>query len=324
MTQREPQVPNGHICSPQDSRSKQTVPISVNPSRLSPAEGQWKEHQAGDRRRLEWRWWAGLHMPAVPQYLDQEALSMENSCNSHTSSKDGIPDSDGKGTLGQRHRDDIRTLAGKLLTVQDEERRRISRDLHDDVNQRLGAIGLQLDSLSNQLPVSPIAVRKRIRAIRRHVSELSDDVRELAYRFHQTTVEDLGLIVALQRYLNDFVKRTGINARFTKPRSIDALPPQLATCLYRIAQESLGNVGLHAKASQVSVTITISSDTASLTICDDGVGMDAEEIGRRKAGLGMLSMQERARLMNGSVAWHSSPGEGTKVIASFPLGESRP
>ena len=258
------------------------------------------------------------------QYLDQEALSMENSCNPYTSSKDGISDTDGKGTLGQRQQDDIRTLAGKLLTVQDEERRRISRDLHDDVNQRLGAIGLQLDSLSTHLPVSPLAVRKRIRAIRRHVSELSDDVRELAYRFHQTTVEDLGLIAALQRYLNDFVKRTGINARFTKPRSIDSISPQLATCLYRIAQESLGNVGLHAKASQVSVAIAVSSDTASLTICDDGVGMDAEELRRRKAGLGMLSMQERARLMNGSVTWHSSPGEGTKVIASFPLGESRP
>ncbi|HXV67630.1 MAG TPA: sensor histidine kinase [Nitrospira sp.] len=224
------------------------------------------------------------------------------------------------GEAGRRYREDLRTLAGKLLNVQDEERRRISRDLHDDVNQRLGAIGLQLDSLSRHLPDSPSVVRQRIRTIRRHVTELSDDVRELAYRFHQTTVEDLGLVAALQRYLNDFVKRTGINARFTKPRSSDPVPLRLATCLYRIAQESLGNVGLHAKASQVTVVLTVSSGAVSLTISDNGIGMDFEEVRRRKAGLGMLSMQERARLLNGTVNWDSSLGEGTRVTAHFSMG----
>ncbi|NGZ98789.1 MAG: hypothetical protein CV089_22205 [Nitrospira sp. WS110] len=223
-----------------------------------------------------------------------------------------------------RYRDDVRTLAGKLLTVQDEERRRISRDLHDDVNQRLGAIGLQLDTLSRNLPDSPSVIRRRIRVIRRHVSELSDDVRGLAYRFHQTTVEDLGLVAALQRYLNDFVKRTGISARFTKPRSADSIPLRLATCLYRIAQESLGNVGLHANASQVSLTLVVSSDEISLTVCDDGIGMDLEEVKRRRDGLGMLSMEERAKLLDGTISWCSSPGKGTTVFARFKPGtESR-
>lgn len=229
----------------------------------------------------------------------------------------------GKKETKHRYRDDIRTLAGKLLTVQDEERRRISRDLHDDVNQRLGAIGLQLDALSRNLPDSPSVIRRRIRTIRHHVSELSDEVRELAYRFHQTTVEDLGLVAALQRYLNDFVKRTGISARFTKPRAADSIPLRLATCLYRIAQEGLGNVGLHANASQVSLTLVVSSDEISLTVCDDGIGMDLEEVKRRKEGLGMLSMEERAKLLNGEIAWLSSPGKGTTVFARFaPRTES--
>ena len=223
-----------------------------------------------------------------------------------------------------RYRDDARTLAGKLLTVQDEERRRISRDLHDDVNQRLGAIGLQLDTLSRNLPDSPSVIRRRIRVIRGHVSELSDEVRGLAYRFHQTTVEDLGLVAALQRYLNDFVKRTGISARFTKPQSADSIPLRLATCLYRIAQESLGNVGLHANASQVSLTLVVSSDEISLTVCDDGIGMDLEEVKRRRDGLGMLSMEERAKLLGGTISWCSSPGKGTTVFARFAPGtESR-
>lgn len=221
-------------------------------------------------------------------------------------------------------REDLRALAGNLLTVQDEERRRISRDLHDDVNQRLGAIGLQLDSLCRDLPESPTAVRRRIRAIRRHISELSDDVRQLAYRFHQTTVDDLGLVVALQRYINEFVKRTGIKARFAKPRSNDPVPLRLSTCLYRIAQESLGNVGLHANASQVTVELTVASETLSLTIRDNGVGMDLEEIRRRTTGLGMLSMQERVRLLNGSLEWHSAPGEGTEVVARLPWPREQP
>ncbi|HEY5627100.1 MAG TPA: histidine kinase, partial [Nitrospira sp.] len=192
-----------------------------------------------------------------------------------------------------RSREDLKKLAGKLLTVQDEERRRISRDLHDDVNQRLGAIGLQLDSLCHRLPESPAAVRRQIRTIRRHVSELSDDVRELAYRFHQTTVDDLGLVVALQRYLNDFVKRTGIKARFAKPRAAAPIPIQLSTCLYRIAQESLGKIGLQAKASQVTVELAVTSEFLTLTVRDNGIGMDLEAIGKRITGLGMLSMQER-------------------------------
>ncbi len=209
-------------------------------------------------------------------------------------------------------------LAGKLLTVQDEERRRISRDLHDDVNQRLGAIGLHLDSLCRQLPESPASVRRRIRTIRRYVSELSDDVRELAYRFHQTTVDDLGLVVALQRYINDFVKRTGIKARFSKPRMNKPIPLRQATCLYRIAQESLGNIGLHAKASHVTIELSATMETLSLTVRDNGIGMDLEEAGKRIRGLGMLSIQERVRLLNGSVEWHTAEGEGTEVVARLP------
>lgn len=156
---------------------------------------------------------------------------MVKSRNRAVSSGMNAAGAEGGESQDNRHREDLRALAGKLLTIQDKERRRFSRDLHDPVNQRLGAIGLQLDRLSRSLPTSPDTIRRRIRAIRRHVSKLSDDVRELAYRFHQTTVEDLGLITALQRYLNDFVKRSGINARFTKPRSAVPIPLQLATCL---------------------------------------------------------------------------------------------
>ena len=249
---------------------------------------------------------------------------MVKSRNRAVSSGMNAAGAEGGESQDNRHREDLRALAGKLLTIQDEERRRISRDLHDDVNQRLGAIGLQLDSLTQKLPDSPAETRKRIRAIRRHISELSDDVRQLAYRFHQTTVEDLGLVAALQRYLDDFVKRTGVGVRFSRSRLTRSLPLRPATCLFRIAQESLGNVGVHAKATLVTVTLTVSSDKAALSIVDNGIGMDVEQVRKRKAGLGMLSIQERARLLNGAVTWRSWPGSGTEVRAWLPLQREEP
>ncbi len=246
-------------------------------------------------------------------------MVQENSTKPLGSMTDTIPcDSSSVDSGHDRNREELRMLAGKLLTVQDEERRRISRDLHDDVNQRLGAIGLQLDSLCRDLPNSPATIRRRIRSIRQHVNQLSDDVRQLAYRFHQTSVDDLGLIVALQRYIADFVKRTGLKARFTKPRVPEPIPLRLATCLYRIAQESLGNIGLHAKASQVDIELSITQDTIILITRDNGIGMDLAEIRKRTSGLGMLSMQERVRLLNGTIEWRSTPGKGTDIIARLP------
>jgi len=153
---------------------------------------------------------------------------------------------------------------------------------------------------------------------------LSDDVRQLAYQYHQTTVEDLGFVVALQRYINDFVKRTGIKARFTKSRTNTRIPLRVATSLYRIAQEALGNVGLHAKASEATVELLLTPDTLSLTIHDNGIGMNLEQIRSRAMGLGMLSMQERVRLLNGTLEWHSTPGEGTRIIARLPWPTDQP
>jgi signal transduction histidine kinase len=199
----------------------------------------------------------------------------------------------------ERNREALRLLAGKLLTVQDEERRRISRDVHDDVNQRLGVLGLELDSLCRDLPATPAALRRQLRKLRRQVTGLSDDVRQLAYRFHQTTVEDLGLVVAMQRYIGDFVRRTGIRTRFVAPQATDPIPQPLATCLYRVVQESLGNVAVHAQASQVLVELTVSPLEIGLKVQDDGIGMNLEEVRQTTRGLGILSMRERASFLNG-------------------------
>jgi signal transduction histidine kinase len=132
-------------------------------------------------------------------------------------------------------------------------------------------------------------------------------------------VEDLGLVVALQRYVNDFVRRTGIKARFVKRRVPELLPQNIATCLYRVAQESLGNVAAHAKAANVTLELIGSGDEIRLSIRDSGVGMDVEAVHQRSRGLGLLSMTERVRLLNGSVELRSRPGQGTEVSVRLPL-----
>lgn len=222
-----------------------------------------------------------------------------------------------------RNREELRMLAAKLLSVQDDERRRISRDLHDDVNQRLGMLGLELDSLCRDLPKAPAPIRRRLRKLRNQVSALSEDVRQMAYRFHQTVVEDLGLVVALQRYINDFVRRTNIKARFIKRHASYEVPQRIATCLYRVAQESLGNVGMHAKASRVLLELTSTPREVSLRVQDNGIGMVVNEVRCKTQGLGILSMRERVRLLNGVLDLVSQPGQGTEVVVRIPISSDQ-
>lgn len=222
----------------------------------------------------------------------------------------------------EQNREELRTLAGKLLSVQDEERRRIARDLHDDVNQRLAVLGLDLESIAHSLPPSSVNTRRRLLALQQQVRTLTSDIRHIAYQFHQTIVEDLGLVVALQRYLNDFTRRTGVNARFVKRNLRDTIPQGVASCLYRVAQESLGNVATHARATQVTVELIGGETHLTLIVRDDGAGMEVDAIERQSRGLGILSMRERLRLLGGSLEIHSRPGHGTAVHARVLLGES--
>jgi signal transduction histidine kinase len=165
----------------------------------------------------------------------------------------------------------------------------------------LAVIGLELESVYRSLRPSFSRSKRQLRAIHRQITELSDDLRHLAYQFHHAIVEDLGLVIALQRFVNDFVRRTAIKARLIKRNVPDVIATDVATCLYRVAQESLGNVASHAKAPHVTVEVVGSETEICLTVRDSGVGMDVDAVRQRSRGLGLLSMTERVRLLNGSV-----------------------
>lgn len=214
-------------------------------------------------------------------------------------------------------RQELQDLAARLLTAQEEERRRISRDLHDDINQRLAMLVVQVESLDTDLPATAGACSKELRSIQDRLIELSDDVRHLAYQFHPSILDDLGLTVALQRLVEDCAARANFQGTFEVHLAPRPVPQEVSTCLYRIAQECLANVMKHAQATRVLVSLSSTADTVSLTVEDNGVGFDAPA-GTDNRGLGLVSMAERVRLVQGTVTIDSAPQRGTRLHISVP------
>ena len=218
-------------------------------------------------------------------------------------------------------RQELRDLAARLLTAQEEERRRISRDLHDDINQRLAMLVVQAESLESSLPPSAGDCSKELRSIQDRLTELSDDVRHLAYQFHPSILDDLGLTVALQRLVDECAARANLQGTFEVSPPPPPVPQAVSTCLYRIAQESLANVMKHARANKVIVSLASTADAITLTVQDDGVGFDTQQLANGHRGLGLISMAERLRLVRGTVTIDSIPHQGTRLSIKVPHAE---
>jgi len=217
-----------------------------------------------------------------------------------------------------RNGEELRALTAGLLTAQDEERRRVSRELHDDLNQKLAMLAVDFEALEQQLPVSFESLLDQLRSFRSRVIELSDDLRRVAYQLHPSMLEHLGLAVALKSYCAEFSKREKIKARLA-PRDLpDSLPQDVALCLYRVAQEGLRNVARHSGSPRAAVSLTGTAAGIHLLIIDFGAGFDPD-LPRGRGGLGFISMQERVRLVGGSWSVKSRPGQGTRIDVRIPL-----
>jgi PAS domain S-box-containing protein len=216
---------------------------------------------------------------------------------------------------------ELENLAGKLIEAQERERRRIARELHDDFNQRLAALSLELETIEQAAGAPSDPAMKQLSAIRDHIGRLSDDLHDLAYRLHPSLLEHVGLEVAARDHVDEFVKRTGLFVEFTARAVPEKLPLEAATNLFRIMQESLQNVSKHAAATTVIVGLSGSPKGIGLSVCDDGQGFDPNNTSLHVKGLGFLSMQERVRLLGGFLHIRSFPVEGTKVCAWIPLAE---
>jgi signal transduction histidine kinase len=215
---------------------------------------------------------------------------------------------------------ELETLAARLLTAQEQERQRIARELHDDVSQRLAALVLDVAALENQPPILPELVPGRLQPVREQLEQLSDDIHRLAYRLHPSTLEHIGIEIAMKEHIGDFSKRSRLPVRFL-PREIpDKLPLDVSTTLFRVLQECLSNVAKHAKSSAVVVKLSGSSHGIGLSVADNGKGLDMDKVAlARRRGLGLVSMEERLRQLKGSLRVHSRSANGTKVCAWVPF-----
>lgn len=219
--------------------------------------------------------------------------------------------------LGEK-RKELESLTGKLIEAQEDERRRIARELHDDFNQRLAALSVELESMERAPIVPPEPVARQLATIRGQIGQLSDDLHDMAYWLHPSLLEHVGLEVALRDHVAEFMKRTGLPVTFDAREVPSTLSQEIATNLFRVMQESLQNVSKHAQATKITVRLSGSSRGIGLSVRDNGKGFDLESKNDGMRGLGLVSMQERARGLGGFLRIHSLPRDGTKVCAWIP------
>jgi PAS domain S-box-containing protein len=208
----------------------------------------------------------------------------------------------------------IHDLAGKLITAQEEERKRIARDLHDDVAQRIGLLSVRMDNLQRSLPPG-IAAAEELSDIRKEIEQASEGIRLISHQLHSSRLI-LGLPRALEGYCREFSQQRGIKVEFTQKGSMFPLPEPVPLVMFRVLQEALYNVARHSGAAQVEVSLLWKRDEIRLRVKDRGKGFDPAQI---SDGLGLVSMRERLRLVDGKIKLSSAPGLGTEIEAAVPV-----
>jgi signal transduction histidine kinase len=218
-------------------------------------------------------------------------------------------------TERRRAEEALEDLAGRLIHAQEDERRRIGRELHDHVSQTLGLLTIKIDQLNAHREITP-GVGVALDELRRDTCDITDDVHRLSHRLHSSTLDYLGLVPALQKLATEFSERQGIPITFTHA-SVPSLPPEVALCLFRVAEESLTNIAKHSQARSANVRVTGEPDGIHLTVEDTGTGFDMAAL-KTKAGLGFVSMRERLRVLQGTMYVESEPSRGTRIDAWVP------
>src|SRR5271154_2187189 len=221
-----------------------------------------------------------------------------------------------------RHmQEQMRHLSRQLLLTQEEERRRISRELHDEIVQTLVGINVHLASLSVKARVDVKDLRRKIGRTQRLVEKSVTIVHRFARELRPTVLDDLGLIPALQSFIKDFTKRTKLHIHFTAFAGVEQLSSTQRTVLYRVAQSALANVDKHAQASDVKVSIRKLQGSMRLEIHDNGKSFELERVlfAKRHKRLGLLGSRERVEMVGGTFGVESAPGQGTTISAEIPF-----
>ena len=218
-----------------------------------------------------------------------------------------------------QRQDELAALSTRLISVQEEQLRRLSRELHDELGQSLTAVSSYLWLLERKLPPDLGELRARASEARRLVAKTLGEMRELSQLLRPPGLDLYGLAGSVEAHLEAFRGRHQIATKFTAEGLQERLPEEIETAVYRIIQEALTNVARHAHAKRVWVALTGEGDELRLEVRDDGVGLPADNGARRPSGIGLIGIRERVRALRGTVTLSSGPGGGACLRASLPL-----
>jgi signal transduction histidine kinase len=212
--------------------------------------------------------------------------------------------------------EELRQLAAKLLNAQEEERRRIAREMHDDWTQRLAILGIDVAQLAKESDI-PEKMRQPLHAMQNELVRLAEDVHALSRQLHPSILDDLGLVEALRSECVSFANREHITVDYSSKGILGDLPKDVALCVYRVAQEALRNIAKHAAVDEAKVSLIASESEVVLRVEDQGIGFEVESM-RSQPGLGLSSIVERIRLIRADLVIDSFPGRGTTIEVHIP------
>ncbi len=210
----------------------------------------------------------------------------------------------------------LEQLNHQLITIQEEERRRISQDLHDDTGQGMTALLLRLNAISGNLAPEQTEIKRQLGDTIQIVEEMMNQVRKMAYQLRPPSLDSVPLSKALEALCSSFGENGGLHIDYSSDEDLPPIPNLQATALYRLVQEGLNNAIKYAQATSVWINLDYIDGEVSLSVEDNGQGFDLNKVG---VGMGLLGLQERFRLLNGGLEIESAPGEGTQLYGFLPL-----
>lgn len=222
------------------------------------------------------------------------------------------------GTRRERPEQGLQQLTGRLIAAQEEERKRIARELHDDLNQRIAVISIELEQLRSLAAPLKSMVDEHISRIQKHIEEIGYEIHVISHQLHPSKLDHLGLVPAIRGLCKESSNGRGFEIRFSSDDLPTQLHKDLKLCMFRVAQEAIRNAAKHSGATNVIVELSSIGDAVRLLVTDNGSGFAAtpETI---MNGLGLTSMEERLRLIDGELFIRSRPGNGTVIEAIAPL-----
>jgi signal transduction histidine kinase len=212
-------------------------------------------------------------------------------------------------------------MTRKLIEAQEQERTQIARELHDDISQRLAMLAIEIEQVQEHAE-TPSEVRYRADELSKRTKEISNDIQALSHELHSSKLEYLGIVGGMKSWCSEFGERQGMEIEFKSSGLENSLPPEISICLFRVLQEALHNAAKHSGVERVDVELREESRNIHLIVSDLGKGFDVASA-MQDRGLGVTSMQERVRLVGGTIVIDSKPLGGTTIHVRVPLEAER-